>query len=93
MIPKIKVRDQTVVFCADLLPSQFHVRMPYVMSYDVRPLDTLREKRAFFDEAIAGNYILFLEHDPDNECITIERNGKGRYTVRQRSSLAEILNS
>ncbi len=93
MIPRIKVGDQTVVFCADLLPSQFHVRMPYVMSYDIRPLDTLQEKRSFFDEAIDGNYILFLEHDPVTECIILGRDERGRYQLKDRLTLAEAIQS
>ncbi|MDX1408662.1 MAG: MBL fold metallo-hydrolase [Saprospiraceae bacterium] len=91
MLPRIRLADRTVVFCADLLPSSMHVRMPYVMSYDVRPLQTLKEKQAFFDEAIDGNYILFLEHDPVTECIRIGRDERGRVAVSERGTLAEML--
>lgn len=93
MIPKFRVGDKTIVFCADLLPSSFHVRMPYVMSYDIRPLATLDEKEAFFKEVIEHDYILFLEHDPVNECITLKRNDRGRYEVNRRMTLAEALKS
>jgi glyoxylase-like metal-dependent hydrolase (beta-lactamase superfamily II) len=91
MIPKIRIGDKTVVFCADLLPSSFHVRMPYVMGYDVRPLETLKEKKAFFEEAIENDYILFLEHDPVTECITLKKNEKGRFAVKEYLSLKEAL--
>ncbi|MDX1478083.1 MAG: MBL fold metallo-hydrolase [Saprospiraceae bacterium] len=91
MIPLISIGNQTVAFCADLLPSSMHVRMPYVMSYDVRPLQTLKEKQAFFDEAIAADYILFLEHDPVTECIRIGKNDRGRIEIVQRGTLAEML--
>ncbi len=93
MIPKIRIGDKTIVFCADLLPSSFHVRMPYVMGYDVRPLETLKEKKAFFEEAIDNDYILFLEHDPVTECITLKRDEKGRYGVGERMTLKEALSS
>lgn len=91
MIPKIRIGDKTVVFCADLLPSSFHVRMPYVMGYDIRPLETLKEKAAFFEEAIENDYILFLEHDPVTECITLKKNEKGRYAVKDYMTLKEAL--
>jgi len=91
MIPKIRIGDKTVVFCADLLPSSFHVRMPYVMGYDIRPLETLKEKAAFFEEAIENNYILFLEHDPVTECITLQKNDRGRYEVKDYLTLKEAL--
>ena len=93
MIPRIHVGGKTIVFCADLLPSSFHVRMPYVMSYDIRPLETLKEKHAFFEEAIENDYILFLEHDPVTECIRLGKNDKGRYIVAEHMTLSQALNS
>ena len=42
MIPHIKYKDKTIVFAADLLPSAGHIPLPYVMSYDTRPLLTLQ---------------------------------------------------
>ena len=79
MIPIIPMDNRTVVFCADLLPSVHHVRMPYVMAYDIRPLETLKEKYRFFEEAIQGDYHLFLEHDPVNTCCKIIKNNRGRF--------------
>ncbi|HLF65090.1 MAG TPA: MBL fold metallo-hydrolase [Saprospiraceae bacterium] len=87
MIPKIPFRDSTVVFCADLLPSSYHVSMPYVMSYDTRPLLTLEEKERFFVEVIEGNFVLFLEHDPVNECIRLTKDERGRYVISEYLSL------
>jgi glyoxylase-like metal-dependent hydrolase (beta-lactamase superfamily II) len=90
MIPFIKYGDQTIVFMADLLPSAAHVPLPYVMAYDTRPLVTLKDKEDFFKEAVAGNYILFLEHDLYNECCTLIDTEKGT-RVKQKSKLNEIL--
>ena len=91
MHPIIKIGGKTIVFCADLLASQYHVGMPYVMSYDIRPLTTLKEKKIFFEEVIEGDYILFLEHDPITECITLTKNEKGRIVVDKRMTLNEAL--
>jgi glyoxylase-like metal-dependent hydrolase (beta-lactamase superfamily II) len=91
MLPVIQYGEKKIVFCADLLPSSFHVRMPYVMSYDIRPLVTLQEKKSFFSEAILQDYWLFMEHDPVNECIQIAKNEKGRIEVKTKSTLADIL--
>lgn len=77
MLPQLTYKDRTLVFMADLLPSKGHIPLPYVMAYDMFPLTTLQEKRAFFDEAIAGDYVLFFEHDPVTECCTLERTEKG----------------
>jgi len=77
MLPKINYKDKTIVFVADLLPSVGHIPLPYVMGYDVRPLLTLKEKKAFLNEAADNNYILYFEHDPVNECCTVKRTERG----------------
>jgi glyoxylase-like metal-dependent hydrolase (beta-lactamase superfamily II) len=77
MIPKIRYKNHTICFMADLLPSVGHIPLPYVMGYDTRPLITLEEKAAFLNETADNQYILFLEHDPVNECCTVQRTEKG----------------
>jgi glyoxylase-like metal-dependent hydrolase (beta-lactamase superfamily II) len=77
MIPRIHYKNFTVCFMADLLPSVGHIPLPYVMGYDTRPLITLQEKEAFLNEAADNGYVLFLEHDPLNECCTVKRTDKG----------------
>jgi hypothetical protein len=77
MLPQIKYKDQTIVFMADLLPSAAHIPIPYVMAYDMFPLTTLNEKKSFLTEAVQKDYILFFEHDPINECCTLQQTEKG----------------
>jgi glyoxylase-like metal-dependent hydrolase (beta-lactamase superfamily II) len=77
MLPKISYKGRTIVYMADLLPSVGHLPLPYVMAYDMFPLKTLTEKQAFLEEAVNNNYILYLEHDPTNECCTLQRTEKG----------------
>jgi glyoxylase-like metal-dependent hydrolase (beta-lactamase superfamily II) len=89
MIPKIRYKDKTICFMADLLPSAGHIPLPYVMGYDTRPLLTLEEKEQFLNEAADKNYVLFLEHDPVNECCTVKRTEKG-VRLDRTFSLADI---
>lgn len=77
MIPKIKYKDKVICYMADLLPSVGHIPLPYVMGYDTRPLITLEEKKIFLNEAADKGYILFMEHDPENECCTVKHTEKG----------------
>jgi glyoxylase-like metal-dependent hydrolase (beta-lactamase superfamily II) len=90
MIPKIKYKDKVICFMADLLPSVGHIPLPYVMGYDTRPLITLQEKEQFLNEAADNGYILFLEHDSQNECCTVKRTEKG-VRLDRAFSLSEIL--
>jgi glyoxylase-like metal-dependent hydrolase (beta-lactamase superfamily II) len=77
MLPQLRYKGRTIVFMADLLPSVGHLPIPYVMAYDMFPLTSLREKTVFLEEALAGDYILFFEHDPVNECCTLQKTEKG----------------
>ncbi len=77
MLPQIQYKGRTVVYMADLLPSQGHIPLPYVMGYDMFPLTTLNEKTSFLTEALAGDYVLFFEHDPVYECCTLKQTERG----------------
>ena len=77
MLPMIRYQGKTIVFAADLIPTVGHLPVPYVMGYDTRPLLTLEEKASFLDRAIKEDFLLFLEHDAENELISLEQTAKG----------------
>ncbi len=77
MLPQISYKGKTVLYMADMLPSVGHIPLPYVMAYDMFPMKTLDEKKKYLEEAVENNYILYLEHDPVNECCTLQETEKG----------------
>jgi glyoxylase-like metal-dependent hydrolase (beta-lactamase superfamily II) len=77
MLPLINYKGKQILYMADLLPSVGHLPMPYVMAYDMFPLKTLTEKKIVLTEALEKEYILYLEHDPVNECCTLQQTEKG----------------
>ena len=91
MVPIIEVNNKLIIFTADLLPSSFHVGMPYVMSYDIRPLVTLKEKSWLYQFITDKEAYIFLEHDPVHELISIKKNERGRYVVDQYYKLSDVL--
>ncbi len=60
----IESGGKTAVFTADMYPTSVHVPDPWLMGFDLYPMDTLAFKRGFAREAIAREYLLFFEHDP-----------------------------
>ena len=90
MIPMIRYKNKTICFMADLLPTVGHIRLPFIMGYDVRPLVTLTEKEAFLNLAANHNYYLFLEHDPNNEIISVKQTEKG-VRIKEKHLLQTIL--
>jgi glyoxylase-like metal-dependent hydrolase (beta-lactamase superfamily II) len=77
MLPLIDYKGKKICYMADLLPSVGHLPIPYIMAYDMFPLKTLQEKKLFLNEALENEYILYFEHDPVNECCTLEQTEKG----------------
>ena len=77
MLPQITYKGKTILYMADLLPSIGHIPLPYVMAYDMFPMKTLEEKKRYLEEAVENDYILYLEHDPVNECCTLQETEKG----------------
>jgi methylmalonyl-CoA epimerase len=55
---------RTAVFVADLIPTTAHIQDPWVMGYDLFPMDTLAFKRRFIREAIDQEHLILFEHDP-----------------------------
>ena len=77
MLPLLNYKGKKILYMADLLPSVGHLPIPYVMAYDMFPLQTLSEKKTFLNEALEKEYILYFEHDPVNECCTLQQTDKG----------------
>ena len=58
------------------------------MGFDVRPLVTLEEKKKILPLAQENDWILFLEHDPQVEAITLRQVERG-IGVDQKLRLSE----
>jgi methylmalonyl-CoA epimerase len=68
---------RTAVFVADMIPTTAHLQDPWVMGYDLFPMDTLVFKKRFIRDAIDREYLIFFEHDPKGAAGYIrEKNGK-----------------
>jgi glyoxylase-like metal-dependent hydrolase (beta-lactamase superfamily II) len=89
MLPLIHYKGKKVLFCGDLFPSAAHIHLPYVMAYDVRPLLTMQEKEYVLQRAVTENWILYFEHDKQNECATVVQKD-GKYSIEQTFLLKEI---
>ena len=76
VLPVIKDEHNTLVYCADLVPTSKHIPLPWVMAYDVQPTVTIKEKKELYSTAATDDWILFFEHDPDVAAATINYDGK-----------------
>lgn len=91
MIPEIKLPNgRSLVYAADLVPSYGHVGLPYVMSYDIRPLVTMQERAALY-ERMGPEHYLFFEHDHQHQCASLLRNDRGRVKIHETMTLEAVL--
>lgn len=73
----IRSDGQAAIYWGDLIPTRSHLATPYIMGYDLAPLETMTQKEKLVGMAIAGRWVSFFEHDPDFASGVIEEeNGK-----------------
>ena len=89
MLPVLEFKNKTLVFVSDLIPTAGHVKVPFIMGYDTRPLLTLREKTSFLKKAVKDKFLLFLQHDIKNEVIDIRREND-RFKLNKTFKLEDI---
>ena len=86
MLPIINYQDTKIIYTADLFPSSYHIALPWIMSYDVRPLLTMNEKQDLLTFALQENAVLLFEHDPVFEAALVEQTAKG-IRIKERGAL------
>ena len=74
---KISDGNKTLLYCTDLIPMASHIPLPYIMGYDLQPMQTLKEKKEYLPKAVEENWTLFFEHDPYNVAVKVQLTDKG----------------
>lgn len=88
-LPIIEADGFRLVFAGDLVPTAAHVPLPWVMGYDMRPVETLEEKERLLASWFEQGCYLFLEHDAAHEVITLKQ-GKRYYEANKMLKLSEL---
>jgi methylmalonyl-CoA epimerase len=73
---------KTAVFAADLIPMTAHIQDPWIMGYDLFPMETLAVKKRLIRDAIDREYLIFFEHDPLITAGYIREKDQKRYVER-----------
>ena len=68
---------EKAAFVADLIPTAAHLRLPWIMGYDVEPLRSLESKRQLLREAADEGWRIVFEHDAATAWGRVVRKGGG----------------
>ncbi len=60
---KIESEGKTAFFLGDLIPTSAHIPLPYIMGYDLYPMELLEVKRRILRDALENRWLLIFEHD------------------------------
>ncbi len=74
---KLKSENQSLLYLADLCPTNAHLHYSFSMGYDNFPLTTLEERKKYLPLAYEENTILFFEHDAFIKAGKLKATDKG----------------
>lgn len=73
----IESDGKKAIYFGDLIPTASHIKIPYIMGYDLYPLDIIEKKKEILNRVIKENWLLIFEHDPKiSFAYLVEENGK-----------------
>ena len=85
---KISDGNSTLFYAADLIPFSAHIALPYVMAYDLMPLETIKQKKKVLSHAVEEDWLIFFQHDPYYTYAKIELTDKG---FRAKEKMKEFI--
>ena len=80
---KIESEGKIAFYLGDLIPTVSHLPLPYVMGYDLYPLQTLETKRWILDRAFEEQWLLVFEHDPHVQMGYVKKDIEGKYFLEE----------
>lgn len=73
----IRSGGQTACYISDLIPTTWHLDATWVMAYDLFPLETIENRKRYYNQALSQNWLTIFTHDPDTPWAYLESaNGK-----------------
>lgn len=87
MHPIIGDLANKLIYMADLIPMAAHIPLPWVMAYDIHPVQTVQEKGEILPTIVDEAWIIFFEHDPIHQAATVQLDGK-HYKLKNSVSVS-----
>ena len=76
---RLESGGRTLFGFADLVPTRAHVPLPWIMGYDLYPVETLEAKKRLLPQAAREDWLCLFYHDSETPlCRIVEEDGKLR---------------
>jgi glyoxylase-like metal-dependent hydrolase (beta-lactamase superfamily II) len=73
---RLEQGGETLFGFADLVPMRAHVPFPWIMGYDLYPVETLEEKKKLLPQAAREGWTCLFYHDPDEPVARIDERDR-----------------
>lgn len=77
-----------VLFLGDVVPTALHVRLPFIMAYDLDVVATLESKRALLARAADEGWLVVFGHDASAPAARLRRGPRGEVEVAEAMAFA-----
>jgi len=78
----VEVDGCAAFFCGDVIPTSLHLRLPYIMGFDLLPVVTLETKRRLLARMVAERWTVLWGHDLKLRGGIVEMDSRGAPVVR-----------
>ncbi|MEN3043791.1 MAG: MBL fold metallo-hydrolase [Candidatus Hydrothermales bacterium] len=79
----IENKGEKAIYFGDIVPTSYHIPLPYIMGFDTHPLLNLEIRRKYYDLASKEKWLCFFEHDTIPKAGLIKEIEKGKYIFEE----------
>jgi glyoxylase-like metal-dependent hydrolase (beta-lactamase superfamily II) len=83
MAVHIESGGEHACYISDLIPTSAHLDPTWVMGYDLDPLESIAQRKRFYQRAIPENWLVLFTHDHQTPMARIELNDKGKPVAKE----------
>ena len=87
---RIRSGGQEAVFTGDLVPTTAHLRLNWLMAWDVDARTAYAQKASLLKECARGEVLVFTAHDPQVAAARVRDLGRGSYGVLEDSVIEAV---
>lgn len=82
-ILRIESNGEVGYFLGDLIPTESHLKINWIASYDLEPLKILSLKEKFLEKALEENAVFLLYHEKNKPVGRLRKDSSGNYFLEK----------